>query len=616
MPTSPSAPTPFRRLIATLKDDRKDLGILCIYTVFSGLLTLGVPLAAQAVVNTIAAGVFLQPLVVLTLLVLVGLLFAGVLRVFQFYLVEILQQRIFTRVALNLAYRLPRIQHLALLRDYPPELINRFFDVIQVQKAYSKLLLDGPSAMLQIVVSLLLMAFYSPLLLGFDMLILIFIVFLTLVLGRNGVHTSVAESSEKYRVASWLEEVGRCQVGFKVDGAAKFTFVKADERVVHYLTARRSHFRILLRQMVANSFFQAFASAGILGLGGWLVINRQLTLGQLVASELVMLILLAALDKLVVMLQDWYDLLTAITKIASITDLPLEEALDEEPLLDNTSESKMDSTYFLSPVAVSADEIREGNRGASVLCQGVYFSYEDGGPPLLSNLTFSIAPGEIVSLVGGSGVGKSTLAALICGLMAPRLGLVSVDGQDVRTAQLTHLWARVAWASDNVDIFQGTVEENLLVGRAISAKDVHWALETSCLLEDVALWPQGLQTPLVSAGRNLSRGQIQRLTIARAIADRPRLLILDEAFTGIDERTKLKMLDALLNPANGWTVIDISHDAEVVLRADRVMVLADGAIQESAPPVALLQQAASRFATLFPDLSLRVRTTNMGGGRR
>lgn len=571
--------SPYQRLLTVLREDKKDLLILVLYTVLAGMLTLVIPLAAQALVNTIAAGVFLQPLVVLTGLLFLGMFFAGILRVSQFYIVEVLQQRIFARVALKLAEQLPFLQYQALMTDYPPELVNRFFDVMKVQKTLSKLLLDGPAALLQILVCLVLMAVYSPILLGFDLFVLSFIAFIAFVLGRNGVNTSIEESVHKYRVASWLEELARCQVSFKIDGMPVYLFNKADSQVVDYLHARRSHFRILFRQVIANYFFQALASAGILGIGGWLVIHRQLTLGQLVASELVIIILLSAMDKLVTMFQDWYDLLTAVEKIAHVTDLPLER-----------KDGKQLPAY---------------SQGARVVCQDVSFAYRIE-KPVLQGLSLTIEPGEMVSLVGISGAGKSTLAAMFCGLLEPRTGLVEINGIDVRDAELKSLREAVALVSDSNDIFDGTLEENIVVGRqSVTPQDIRWALALTHMIKELAELPEGMQSRLVSAGRNLSKGQIQRLMIARAIVDKPKLLILDEAFTGIDERTKLLILDGLLSSENNWTVIDISHDAEVVIRSDRVLVLAEGTIVESASPKELIQKEGSFLKSLFPDLATR-----------
>ena len=214
--------SPMERLGALLAADKHDLGILVVYTVITSLISLAVPLAAQALVNTIAAGIFLQPLIVLSLLVLSGLLFGSVVRMLKFCIVENLQQRIFARITLRLSERIPAIKSSALNAEYMPELINRFFDVVTIQKSWAKILLDVPTAALQVVLGLVLMAFYSPLLLAFDVLIILFVVFAVSVLGIGGLRTSIKESVLKYRVAEWLEDMGRCQSSLKTNGITHF----------------------------------------------------------------------------------------------------------------------------------------------------------------------------------------------------------------------------------------------------------------------------------------------------------------------------------------------------------------------------------------------------------
>lgn len=580
-------PTPVERLRAMLWQDRTELGVLATYILITGILALAVPLCMQALVNTIAAGFSLQPLVVLTLLTLAGLLCAGTLRLMQLSLVETLQQRVFARVALQLAFRIPRVRQSALAGEYAPELVNRFFDVLTIQKAFSKLLLDGVAAALQAAVGLVLIAFYNPLLLAFALFILGSFFFITLVLGLGGLTSSIQESRQKYRVADWLEELARCLTSFKMNADGGFLMRRADALVVRYLTERRSHFAVVFRQAVGNYLFQAVASAGTLGIGGWLVINRQLTLGQLVASELIVISVLSAMDKLIKQAEQVYDLLTALDKVGHVTDLPLERE--------------------------DGRELPSRGVGAQVTCRGVRFSYR-AGAPILAGLDLSLAPGERVSLVGRSGAGKSTLAALLCGLVEPSAGTVEINGMEVRAASLGSLRRAVGWVGDENEIFAGTLEENVAVGRAhVTHEDVRWALDVAQLTEDLASLPGGTGTHLVTGGRNISFGQVQRLLIARAIVDRPQLLILDEAFSGIDEKTKLAILDALYAPENGWTLVDISHDAEVVMRSRTVHVLSEGRIVESGSPEGLASRPGTEFAVLFPDLTRQILATSGSG---
>ncbi|MBX9695524.1 MAG: ATP-binding cassette domain-containing protein [Cyanobacteria bacterium] len=574
---------PLDRFWALVKIDARDLSILISYTLVTGLLSLAVPLAAQAVVNTIAAGIFLQPLIVMTVLLFAGLLFVAVLRMFKLKLVETLQQRIFARVVMQLGARIPKIQTQALSKEYMPELVNRFFDVMTVQKAWGKLLLDVPASLLQVLIGLVLMAFYSPWLLAFDFAIIAFIIVCSMVLGVGGIKTSIHESHEKYRVAEWLEDLGRCHISFKTHGFPNFVLERSDQLVVNYLDARRSHFAVLFRQSFSTYLFQALASAGILAIGGWLVINRQLTLGQLVAAELVVLNVLSALEKLIRNCDTYYDLLTGLDKVGHLTDLPLERK--------------------------TGTEMNDTAGGACVVVQDVCFRYHPD-IPVLNNVNLTVEAGERASLVGASGAGKTTLAQILCGLLEPDSGAIEFAGMDVRDVNLPAMRRCIGFVGDANEIFEGTIEENVRMGREyVSHKDIRWALGISQLSEEIARLPEGMQTQLIASGKNFSRGQVQRLLIARAIAHHPSLLILDEAFTGIDEKTKIAIVDQLLNSEYPWTLIDISHDAEVVKRSDHIYVLADGQIAEFGSPATLSGRSDSEFSTLFPELATDVRRT-------
>ena len=574
-------PSPLARFWELIVADRSDLIVLLVYTCITGLLSLAVPLAAQALVNTIAAGIFLQPLIVLSLLVLAGLLLGSILRMLKFCIVENLQQRIFARISLTLSERIAQTKASALTNEYMPELVNRFFDVITVQKSWAKLLLEVPSAILQIGVGLVLMAFYSPFLLAFDAIIIAFMIFATTILGIGGLRTSIRESVSKYRVAEWLEDIGRCQTSLKTNGILNYLVDRTDFLVLCYLGARKAHFSVLFRQALGTYFFQALASAGILAIGGWLVINRQLTLGQLVAAELVVLSVLSAVEKLIRSCDTFYDLLTGLDKVGHILDLPMER--------------------------LTGLEVSHEGEGLGLNLREVRFSY-DGRSEILSGLNLQISSGAKVSLVGASGAGKTTIAMLLCGLHEPSHGTVEVGGYDLRDIELASLRRTVGFVADANEIFEGTIEDNITLGRSfVTHQDVRWALDVAQFNDDLVKMPDGIKTMLVSGGRNLSRGQVQRLLIARAIAERPRLLVLDEAFTGIDERTKLKIIEALFAAELPWTVLDISHDAEVVMRSSKVYVLAGGKIVEFGTPADLSWRNESEFSTLFPDLAAQIR---------
>lgn len=562
-----------------VSEDRGDFAVVLVYNLVGSLLTLAVPLAAQALVNTVAQGLFLQPLVVLTGAVLGGLLFAGFLTILKFLLVEGMQQRIFARVALRLSERLPRVRHRELADQDAQELMNRFFDVVNIQKSWFKLVFEGPGAVIEVFVGLALLALYGTEFLAFALALCGAGLLVFLVLGWNGVRSSIAVSAEKYRVAGWLEEMARCHSSVKLSGTPEYWTGRAERLVSQWVRRRRTHFQVLLRQHATWYLLQAVALGAVLGLGGWLVIEGQLSLGQLVAAELVVWNVLKAFGKLVRLIPSWFDLLTGLDKVGHLTGL----ALDRK----------------------GGRRMRDDGQGAEVSMRGVDFSY--GVRPLLQGLDLDVPAGGRVCLLGPAGGGKSTVVRMLCGLLEPDRGLVEVDGFDVREVDLGDLSRHVALVSGGHEILEGTLEENLLLGRDLPRHDLQWALGLSGLEEHLSCLPDGLRTGLLPGGRNLSDSESQRVLLARGVVGRPRLLLLDEPFRGMDEGQVRDIVEGLFDARLPWTVVCVSTEPEAVRRADTVHVIREGRMVESGPPQALAADPDSALNRLFPALGARLR---------
>lgn len=530
-------PPPLRRLLGLLRPEVQDLGIVLVYAVGVGVLSLAVPITAMAVVNTTALATLVQQLLILCLALLVSLGLAALLRILQAVVVEYLQQRIFVRVVADLSYRLPRIEVRAFDRQHGPELVNRFFDVLTVQKSSAALLLDGVTVVLQMAIGLLLLAFYHQVLLGFDLVLLAALAFIVFVLGRGAVDSSIRESRAKYIVASWIEEMARHPVAFKLNGGPRFARERADTLARQYLLARQSHFHIVLRQVAFALGLQVIASTALLGLGGYLVIQGQLTLGQLVAAEIVVTLVVASFTKLGKQLESYYDLLAAVDKLGYLTDLPLERE--------------------------GGVAHRARSKGAAIGIHNISFSYSQGYRTVLDSLNLHIEPGERVALVGPNGAGKSTLVDLLFGLRQPTHGHIEIDGMDLRDLRLESLREHIAVVK-GIEIFEGSILDNVRMGREnLSVADVRRALEAVGLLDDVLDLPAGLHTPLGTGGAPLSLGQAERLMLARAIAGGPRLLVVDEVLDDMDQEVREQVLPAILGPEARWTLLVVTHSQEV-----------------------------------------------------
>lgn len=526
---------PFARLRQLLLPERRDLVTVVVFAVAISVLSLATPIAVESLVNTVAFGVLLWPVIVLAGVVMVCLGLAAAIRATQMYVVECLQRRLFVRVVADYAARLPRIRLEAMTGRYGPELVNRFFDVLNVQKSLATLLLDGIALVVTAVVGLTVLAFYHPFLLGFDIVLLLMIAFILFVLGWGGVRSSLHESHAKYDVVAWLEELTRCLKTFKFGGGRRLALEKADHLASEYVSARRQHYRVVWRQTVFSLGLQVVASVALLGLGGYLVVNRQLTLGQLVAAELIVALVVASAAKLGKYAEAYYDLLTAAEKLGVLTDLPLE---------------------------------RDGGEAVPDRPQGLAVAVRGG------RHDFAIAPNERVAVVGRSGAGKTVLFERVCGLREMTEGVVELDGIDVRGLSLDHLRERAALV-DGTGLFTGTVAENVRLGLShVTPADIREALRAVGLLDAVHALPHGLDTPLTPDGRPLSATQAVRLTLARALAARPRLLILDGVLDALDLTECPDLLPRLFDRAAPWTLLIAARDPAVIGRCDRLLDLA------------------------------------------
>ena len=320
---------PLRRLLRFLQPDRSDLASVVVFAIATGVLLLATPIAVQALVNFVALGGALQPLVAVALLLFLGLALAGVLVGVQTWIVEILQRRIFVRAVADLSARLPRVRLDAYDKSYGPELVNRFLDVITIQKVSANLLLDGLQVVLSIFVGLAVLAFYHPILFAFDVLLLVAIVLIVLGPLQRGIRTASDESKAKYAMVGWLEELARNPLLFKSGGAQAWAFERSDLLAGNYLRARRGHFRIVFGQVVSALVLQVVASTALLTIGGLLVMQGSLTLGQLVAAELIVTVVVNAVAKMGKHVEGFYDLMAAVGKVGVLLDLPIEPRGEE-----------------------------------------------------------------------------------------------------------------------------------------------------------------------------------------------------------------------------------------------------------------------------------------------
>lgn len=550
--TSAILPTPTARLLGLFRPERIDIGVLLLLSMINGVLLLATPLAVDAVVNNIAFGgqeqVYVQALAVLSIALFAFLVLLAVMRAAQHCVMEVIQQRLFVRLTADLSYRLPHTRMKALEPLMGPELINRFFEIVTVQKSSAMLLLDGVNLALATLIGLVVLGFYHPFLLAFAIVLVLALAVIFVVLGQGAVKTSIDESYAKHAVAGWLEQIALFPVLFKSDGAAEFACRRADELAGEYVASRKAHFRILLRQIGGLLALQAVASAALLSIGGLLVLRGELTLGQLVASELIVGAIVSSVAKFGKHLESWYDALAAADKLGYLVDLPIEAEGGEMP-----------------PATTGPASVR-GDRTT--------FGY-DPGRPVQRDFSFEFRAGSRVAVVGAAGHGASTLLDLLYGLRPADEGMLLIDGVDVRHWPLDMLRSQVALVRGQ-EIVSGSITENVRLGRTnIDLEKVRWALEWVGLSDAVLRLPDGIDTVLRPGGRPLSSSQRTRLVLARAIVGAPRLLLIDECFEGINLQSIPELERHLFAPGKPWTLVLVTRNPDLIRNCDDVLRLGE-----------------------------------------
>lgn len=522
--------TPLQRLYHVLRWERSDIVAIIIYGLVAGILSLASPLAVEWVVTTIGFGRYMQPLFVLAIILFVFLAFQSAMRILQTIVVEIIQRRLLVRYVSDLTHRIPVVQRKELEGVHGPELLNRFFDIISLQKSLASLLLDGVSLVLSTITGMILLAFYHPFLLGFDIILLLCMTLFTWLLGRGAIQSAIDESIIKYRLAYWMQQVIAYPSAFRLHGGHQLAIQQANSLSVGYLECRKRHFVVLLRQIVFAGALQAIASTVLLGLGGYLVITERLTMGQLVASELVVSVIVGAFAKVGKSLENFYDMMASLDKVGHLVDLK------PEPMPMQPSSAKGPASIDWHGLVVRG---WEGHR-------------------MLEIGSGNINAGKHTAIRAVSPDDASTFLRALAALEPIEHGYVEVDRFPLQDAALG---SRGQWLGyvGKPEIFQGSIYDNIVLARAhVSGQELRTTLEEVGLWDTFSRFPGGLKFQLQAEGKMLSYEDQIRLMLVRACLANPRILLVDRAVDMLDPPARHRILDYLFSASAPWTCVMVT----------------------------------------------------------
>ncbi|NCT10472.1 MAG: ATP-binding cassette domain-containing protein [Flavobacteriia bacterium] len=545
--------SPWERFIGLLKLERKEIFQIFYYAVFGGVVALSLPLGIQAIINLIQGAQVSTSWVILVIIVTIGVTFSGALQLMQLRIIETIQQRIFLRASFELSYRFPKIKMIELRNYYPPELANRFFDTLTIQKSLSKILIDVPTALLQIVFALILLSFYHPFFIIFGILLLLLIFIVFKFTAHKGLETSLIESKNKYKVAHWIQEVARTVVSFKLSGTTNLAITKNDELVYKYLQARENHFKILMLQFMQMIGFKVVVTASLLLIGGALVLNQQMNIGQFVAAEIIILLVIASVEKLISGLESFYDVLTSIEKIGQVVDKKMEEQSGEKPL-------------FKDEIIIELDNVS--------------YKVKNREKYIIKNVSLKIPTRSRILITGESGSGKSSLLRLISGVIEPTEGNIYVNNLSLNSLFLNHYRSQLGMSLSEETPFEGTIRENL-----IFSNDHHKDEKIFEVLQVVGLGqflkeqPHGLDTVIHPEGRQISFTVAKKIILARGIIKTPKLMILEDPLDQFNLEETIEIINYLTDVNKSWSLIVVSSKKSWKNKCNQIITLEKGAIK-------------------------------------
>ena len=546
--------SPVSRILDLLKLERNEITAVYIYAILNGLIQLSLPLGVQAIIGFVLGASMRASLVILIGLIVLGVLAVGIMQINQMKVIEKIQQKLFVRYSFAIAEHIPRIDLKKTDNIYLPELMNRFFDIPILQKSLSKILLDVPTASIQILFGLILLSFYHPAFILFGTVLIILLWLILRYTSGNGLQTSLDESNYKYKVAGWLEESARVIASIKMAKSNDLHFKNTDDRVMGYLTARNSHFKILLFQYNVLVLFKTVITAAMLIVGTLLMIDQQLNIGQFIAAEIVILMVLNSVEKLIMNIASVYDTLTSIEKIGNLTDKPIEKE--------------------------GSFELSKSDKGLKLEMRDVSFGYNDE-KEVLQNLSFHINSGEKVCVIGKDSSGKSTLLRLMAGIYTDFKGAILINDVPIGNYDLASTRSQTGVLLNQQDVFQGTIWENISLGNEdISKESVIGYVDIVGLNEFIGASKNGYDTMLDPSGERLAGKIIHKLLLVRALAGEPRLLLLEEPWIDAADDHRSEIIK-LLTEIKNTTVVVISNDTDFAAKCDKIITMVDGRISIS-----------------------------------
>jgi ABC-type bacteriocin/lantibiotic exporter with double-glycine peptidase domain len=524
--------SPLKRIQSLIKDHDKEIRSIYLFSILGGIVNLSMPLGVQTIIGLVMGATMVTSIYVLIFLVVLGVFLMGLFQINQMKIIESIQQKVFAHYAFEFADKIPQLDLKQMDKYHIPEKVNRFFDSINIQKGFAKLLLDIPVATVQIIFGIVLLSLYHPLFIILGVILLVLLGVILYYTSEKGIETSIEESNYKYEVAGFFGEIARTIKTFKFSQGSDLNLKRTDSSVMGYLTARTNHFYVLLFQYKSLLFFKIALTTLMLTLGSYLLINQQLNIGEFVAAEIVIMLVIGAVEKLITSLDSAYDVITGLEKLGTVTDSPIDSSGDLELKTQTGLEIEMKN-----------------------------FSFEfETDKPVLDSLNLHIEAGDKIQITGPGGSGKSIFMRILTGNYPDFKGTLLINKVPIKNYSLDSLRKQTGILLQAQEIFDGTVWENISLGN----KDVNPSLilETANNLgfaDFLNHFPQGFDTEIEPLGKRTPQTIIKKILILRALCGDKRLLLLENPWNGLDAALAENLRDYLLKKSDVTVIISTNE---------------------------------------------------------
>lgn len=530
MHTQDTHKSPLQRIWNLIQSENRNIKFLYTYAIISGAISLVLPLGIQALMSLVLGGQLTSGWYILVIIITVAVFIAGLTRLAQMSILETIQQRLFVNTAFEFSRRIVKADLKSKKHAGVVELSEKFLDVITVQKSFSKLILDFSASLLQIIFGLILLIVYHPLFIFFGVVVAATVSLVLRLTWNRGIQSARVESDYKFKTAYWLIEIAQNRSIFKLKSKDSYHLYKTDEYLHGYLKGRKDHFKILYRQSYIAILIKVVLTSSLIILGSILLVNQSISLGQFLASEILIVTLLSAVEKVILTVENIYDSGIALEKLGYITDAPLEKSAE-------------DIKHFKS----------EKNPELVILSK-------ENQTELLR-----IKSGEKVGICGIPGSGRTRVLRTLTGEVQPDWHTLinQVPVENIDTESLGEITGLCLQGSD---VFEDSLARNIALGETMDMEELAQLASVLNLQRFINAIPGGYMHT-IDAGIGLPTNIMRKIVLARALYHKPKLLLIDDIWSVFNREEIEQVMQYLVSL--DCTLVVISNYAPVLKHTER-----------------------------------------------